>query len=113
MIQCAEQIWDEIQSKMVGVTEISLNYLAVKKERLKNLLEDVRLNIEESLKSGENILEDCKISLERLLQVSEKLRVSYVSPEYMESYYIMDTLKTIRGMNAIEWKNWAFLLCVF
>ena len=99
MIQSAEQVWNEIQTKLVGTTDISMNYLATKKEELKDLLEAIRLKVEESLKSGENLIDDCKNFLSHILQLSENLRVSYVFPGYMESYYIFDTLRSIKGNN--------------
>jgi len=40
----------------------------------------------------------CKKFLETILGISENLRVSYVFPGYVESYYIQDSLRILDGL---------------
>ncbi len=99
MIQVAEQGWSEIEGKMCDFSVDSIDGLASKKDKLKNLLEDIRMNIEESLVYSHCslLVKVCRNFLERILLISENLRGSYVFAGYSESYYILDTLRFIEG----------------
>ena len=98
MIQIAQQGWSEIEGEMENdFSAVCGTNVVVKKERLKNLLEDIRLSIESSLMYSRCslLMKVCKNFLESILAISENLRASYVSPGYVESFYILDTLKMI------------------
>ena len=94
-IQIAQQKWIEIEEETAQSPLYSKTNINNRKEKLKNFLEEIRVNIEDLLTHSHNhlLVEDCKGFLEKILVVSENLRVSYVSPGYVESYYIFDTLK--------------------
>ena len=100
-VQLAQKRWSEIEQ---GTVENSLSYdkenIAIRKEKLKNLLEDIRVNIEDCLTYSHcrMLVNVCKEFLEKILAISENLRVSYVSPGYVESYYIFDTLRLTKHM---------------
>ena len=98
MIDIAQQGLDEIDS-VSKTSMFTLGVLVEKKEKLKNLLEDNRENIESLLVYSRcNILSRvCRNFLERILGISECLRASYAFPGYQESYYILDTLRLIDG----------------
>jgi len=99
MVQIAEQGWSEIEGKTSNLSGFTADGLAKKKEKLKNLLEDIRVNIESFLiySRCSALMRVCREFLDRILMVSENLRVSYVFPGYTESYYILDTLRFIDG----------------
>ena len=93
MIDSAQKRWAEIKSdeNMLPLSSA----VVYKKERLKNLLEDIRENIESLLSYSHcNLLvKVCKKFLERTLLISEKLGASYAFAGYNESYYILDTIR--------------------
>ena len=92
MIQKAQQGWSEIEGEIKSEPKsLCKSSITVKMDKLKNLLEDIRENLESSLNTDN--LANYKIFLETIFKISENLRVSYVFPGYVESYYIMDTLK--------------------
>lgn len=94
-VQLAQQRWLEIEGEMDEKSLSSTGEnIVVKKEMLKNLLEDIRVNIEDCLTYSHCriFVRVCKDFLEKILTISERLRVSYVSPGYVESYNIFDTL---------------------
>ena len=92
MIKMAQLGWSEIEGEIMREPALLCkSSVSLKMDKLKNLLEDIRANIESSL-TTEN-LPKCKNFLETIFKISENLRVSYVFPGYVESYYIMDTLK--------------------
>lgn len=101
-VQLAQKRWSEIEC---GTVENSLSSdkesIAIRKEKLKNLLEDIRVNIEDFLAYSHChiLVRVCKDFLEKILTISEKLRVSYVSPGYVESYYIFDTLRLTKHLS--------------
>ena len=94
MIEIAQQGWDEIDGEIRINTSNSGN-LCVKKENLKNLLEEIRKNLELWLFHwNSSILKKiCKGFLEKILCISENLRESYIFPGYRESFYIVDTIE--------------------
>ena len=93
MIDSAQKRWAEINSEE-SVLPLSTS-IVYKKERLKNLLEDIRENIESLLSYSHCALlvKVCKKFLERTLLISEKLGASYAFAGYNESYYILDTIR--------------------
>ena len=95
-IQFAQQNWAELEEEIAqsSLLTVKIN-ISSRKEKLKNLLEEIRVNIEDLLNYSHcrSLVKVCKGFLEKILAISEKLRVSYVSPGYVESYYIYDTLK--------------------
>ena len=96
MIDSAQKRWAEIKSdeNLLPLTNASLVY---KKEKLKNLLEDIREDIESLLSYSHCALlvKVCKNFLERTLLISEKLGASYAFAGYNESYYILDTIRIV------------------
>jgi hypothetical protein len=94
-IQLAQLKWMEIEEETARISlQLKVN-ISNRKEKLKNLLEEIRVNIEDLLTYSHcrALAKVCKGFLEKILVISEKLRVSYVSPGYVESYYIFDTLR--------------------
>lgn len=101
-IQLAQRRWSEIEGEVMENSLLSTEENVVtKKERLKNLLEDIRINIEDCLTYSHcrMLVKVCKEFLEKILIISEKLRVSYISPGYVESYYIFDTLRLTKHLS--------------
>jgi len=94
-IQLAQEKWIEIEEETAKSPLCSKANITNRKEKLKNFLEEIRLNIEDLLTHSHDhlLVKVCKGFLEKILTISENLRVSYVSPGYVESYYIFDTLK--------------------
>lgn len=95
-VQFAQQSWSIIEGEITSDSSFpSKTNVQVRKERLKNLLEDIRVDIEDCLSCSNCRMwvKVCKDFLEKILAISEGLRVSYVSPGYVESYYIFDTLR--------------------
>lgn len=92
-VEDVEMKWSEIEAEiLLDSTSLGDMKLSLKKDVLKNLLEGIREDVD-SLLGFSYLLDSCKAILERLLTVSENLRVSYVFPGYVESFYILDTLK--------------------
>jgi len=89
MIDSAQHEWSEI-SDLDPMSSLSL--ISDQKEKLKELLEDIRQKTEGLITDFPNA---CKDFLERIMGISESLRVSYAFPGYSESYYILDTLRFI------------------
>ena len=95
MIQIAQQGWSEIEGEIsANPSSVCRGNTILKMEKLKDLLEDIRLNIENSLVYSHcsMLIKVCKNFLESILAISENLRASYVFPGYVESYYILDTI---------------------
>lgn len=94
MIEIAQQGWFEIEGEMQG-SVLPFKAVSLKKEKLKNLLEDIRKSIESLMMYSRcNILmKVCKSFLEKILRISESLGNSYAFPGYSESFYILDTMK--------------------
>ncbi len=95
-IQFAQQKWIEIEGEIAqnSLPPFKAN-ISNNKEKLKNLLEEIRVNIEDLLNYSHcrALVKVCKVFLEKILVISENLRSSYISPGYVESYYIYDTLR--------------------
>jgi hypothetical protein len=93
MIDSAQKRWIEIKNdeKKVPLCNASV---VEKKENLKNLLENIREDIESLLSYShcDLLVKVCKKFLERTLLISEKLGASYAFAGYNESYYILDTI---------------------
>ncbi len=88
--------WDMLEVELTtGSPADSMNRLAFKKEGLKDFLEKIRKKIETILlgSPSKSAVKKCKDFLDILLQISEGLRVSYMFPGYVESFYILDTIK--------------------
>jgi len=88
--------WNMLEVELTtGSPADSMNRLAFKKEGLKNFLEKIRKKIETILlgSPSKSAVKKCKDFLDILLQISEGLRVSYMFPGYVESFYILDTIK--------------------
>ncbi len=101
-VQLAQKRWSEIERGTVENSHSSdKENIAIRKEKLKNLLEDIRVNIEDFLAYSHChvLVKVCKDFLEKILDISEKLRISYVSPGYVESYYIFDTLRLTKHLS--------------
>ena len=98
MIDSAQQEWSEI-SDLDSLYPLSWANVCEQKEKLKDLLEDIRENIEDRLSCSHCrfLVNVCKKFLEKILKISEGLRASYAFPGYVESYYILDTLRLIDG----------------
>lgn len=94
MIEIAQQGWAEIEGETEKLRTPDSGSLCVKKESLKNLLEEIRRNLEAWLFNWDNTIlkKICVNFLEKILIISENLRKSYVFPGYAESYYIADTI---------------------
>ena len=102
LIKLADQNWKEIEGELSrdskDSTDSSIpfsNAIMEKKEKLKNLLENIRNDLEVWLFSWDSsvVKEVCSEFLEDLLKTSEKLRLSYTFPGYVESFYILDTME--------------------
>ena len=95
MIEIAQQGWTEIEGEMQRLHASDTGKLCAKKEGLKNLLEEIRRNLEAWLFRWDNTIlkKICVNFLERILIISENLRKSYVFPGYVESFYIVDTIE--------------------
>lgn len=96
LLDIAQQGWDEIESEMQRLGGYDVGKLCVKKEKLKNLLEEIRENLEMWLLSLDDALSKRTIlpRLERLLNISEKLKQSYTfSVYYTESSLIASTIE--------------------
>lgn len=93
MIESAQQKLGEIRD-LDSLYPLSRFSLCDKKEKLKNLLEDIRQKTESLIVDSPMA---CKSFLERILGISECLRASYAFPGYVESYYILDTLRLVDG----------------
>ena len=95
MIEIAQQGWAEIEGEMQRLHASDTGKLCVKKEGLKNLLEEIRKNLEAwLLKWNSTILKrGCVNFLEKILIISEDLRGTYVFPGYVESFFIADTIE--------------------
>ena len=108
MVKDAQQRWGEIRD-LSCLYPLSSAGLYDKREKLKNLIEDIRENIEAFLTSCSPIrVEDCKSVkgvLESIFGISEGLCVSYVFGGYNESYFISDTINIVDGL--AKRKNWA------
>ena len=80
-----------------GMLPLSNGVMTEKQEILKNLLEDVRNRIEVILSEHNSrfLALISRVFLVRLLKISESLRMSYAFPGYVESFYIVDTLKSV------------------
>ena len=91
-IEATEQEWldiaNEISKEPCSVCSM---VLSLKKEHLKNLLEDVRCDIVEMMSVFRCAASAYVGFLERIFDVSEKLNVSYVFPGYDESLRIRET----------------------
>ena len=88
--------WKMLEAELTtGSPADSMNSLAFKKEGIKNFLEKIRKKIETILLGtpSECAVTKCEDFLKILLQISEGLRVSYMFPGYVESFYILDTIK--------------------
>ena len=100
-IESTEKKWVDIESE-IGDSQNSVSSMSlfVEKERLKNLLEDARADIDTLLSSFhcKSFVRICRDLLERLFAVSENLRLSYVFPGYLESFYILDTIEIAEGI---------------
>ena len=96
MIDEAQRELDEIDDLYV-LFPMSRSIISDRKEILKNHLEDIRGSIEALLLYSHcSILSRvCKNFLEEIFKISECLRVTYLVPQYSESYYIMDTIKSV------------------
>jgi hypothetical protein len=94
MIEIAQQGWREIECEMVRLHSFDSGSLCMKKEGLKNLLEEIRKNLEAWLLKWDNTIlkKICINFLEKIMVISENLRKSYMFPGYTESYYIADTI---------------------
>ena len=94
MVQTAQDEWLEIEQE-IAKGGSPRGKVGFKMEGLKNLLEDIRVNIESSLVYSRcsMLVKVCRAFLESIFTISENLRVSYMFPGYVESYYIMDTMK--------------------
>jgi hypothetical protein len=94
MIDSAQKRWAEIKSEenLLPLSNVSI---VEKKEKLKNLLENIREDIESLLSYShcDLLVRVCKKFLERTLLISEKLGASYAFAGYNESYYILDTIR--------------------
>ena len=102
MIQVAQQEWSEIEGETsVNTSSLCRSNITVKMEKLKNFLEDIRMNIENLLiySRCSMLVKVCKNFLENILAISENLRASYVFPGYVESYYILDTMNFAETSN--------------
>ena len=95
MIEIAQQGWAEIDGEIQRLNSSDTGSLSVKKEGLKNLLEEIRKNLENWLLIWNNsILKKISINfLEKILIISENLRKTYVFPGYVESFFIADTIE--------------------
>ena len=95
-----KQMIDSAQQKLGEIRDLDSLYplsrfsLCEKKEKLKDFLEDIRQKTEALIADSPR---DCKRFLEQILGISECLRASYAFPGYVESYYILDTLRLIDG----------------
>jgi hypothetical protein len=98
MVKDAQQRWGEINDELNPLYPLSRVGLCEKKEKLKNLLENIRENIEALLSYSCTKVDVCKSCLESILGISEDLRISYAFPGYVESFYIMDTIKIADGL---------------
>lgn len=98
-IDAAQQKWNEI-SGLNPLYPLSRVIACEKKESLKNLLEDIREDIDNLLVYSHcgALIELCKKLLERILLISESLRASYAFAGYNESYFISDTIKIVDGL---------------
>jgi len=98
MIDSAQKRWAEIKSEenLLPLSNVSI---VEKKEKLKNLLEDIRENIESLLSYSHCALlaRVCRKFLERIFLISENLGASYAFAGYNESYYILDTIRIAEG----------------
>ena len=102
MIQTAQQEWSEIEGETSeNPSSLCRSTITVKMEKLKNFLEDIRMNIENLLiySRCSMLVKVCKNFLENILAISENLRASYVFPGYVESYYILDTMNFAESSN--------------
>ena len=93
MIDSAQEKWIEV-SNLDSMYPLSLVSVCEQKEKLKDFLEDIRQKTEALIADSPR---DCKKFLERILGISECLRASYAFPGYVESYYILDTLRLVDG----------------
>ena len=97
---------DSAQECLIEIKNLDLLYplsrseSCEKKEALKNLLEDIRENVDVLLEYSHcgALVEICKKLLERTLLISESLRASYAFAGYNQSYYILDTIKIVDGL---------------
>lgn len=100
-----EEINDSIDMAYVKMSEIEKiregnlegNIFSVQQE-LRNMLENIRLDIEALLNRTyvKSYVHMCRYLLEDILEISEKLRFTYISPDYSESFYIYDVLKSVQ-----------------
>ena len=96
LTKCARGQWDELENDLVRDRYSEcMNVVALKKENLKNFLEKIRRKIEVVLfdSPSKPVVKACNKFLRELLRISENLRVSYLFPGYVESFYILDTIK--------------------
>jgi hypothetical protein len=98
MVISAQEKWGEIKCSLNPLYPLSGILLCEKKEKLKNLLEDIRESIEALLSYSPIKIDDCRSALESIFKISEGLRASYAFPGYMESFYIMDTINLVKGL---------------
>ena len=94
MIESAQSDWAVIAVNE-NMIPLSNTFLAEKQEKLKVLLEDIRMNIESFLLYSHSslLVKVCIGFLTRIVLVSDKLGASYVFPGYNGSYDIDSTLK--------------------
>ena len=106
MIDSAQQGWGEIKD-LGSLYPLSKFSVCDKQEKLKNLLEDIRGSIEDLLLYShcKMLVDVCKKFLESIFGISEGLRASYAFPGYVESFYILDTMKVVDGL--MMRKSWA------
>ena len=96
MVNLAQKNWSDIEDEVAKDSSLCLsNVVAYKREKLENLLEDIRNNLEMWLSSWDSsiIKSVCRGFLEKILLISENLRLSYTFPGYSESFYILDTIE--------------------
>lgn len=87
------QEWNELEQTAKNQSFLSLGAM---QDSLMNHLESVRASIEEYFNKVPLSRERCKAWLNKLLDVSEKLKFSYVAPAtYEESSTIFDTIKMV------------------
>ena len=94
-IDNAQKMWAEIKCEMQKVGMDGSGNLSVKKENLKNLLEEIRRNLETCvLGCNDNLFKRIVINLlKRILNISDDLGSTYAFAGYVESYYISDTIE--------------------
>ena len=92
-IKKAQNYWAGIKCEIDNAPD--LGCLSVKKEKLKNHLEEIRKMIGNRLLKCDNKIfrEKCVDLLTKIFDISEDLNRTYAFPGYVESYYIYDTIK--------------------